>query len=67
MTTYTYTTLNDPLATGGTVASGINDSGQIAGYYYDNSGTHGFLDSGGSLHHAQRSPGPRRHRCLWHQ
>ena len=43
MTTYTYTTLNDPLATGGTVASGINDSGQIVGYYNDSSGAHGFV------------------------
>jgi hypothetical protein len=29
----TYITLDDPLAPSGTVASGINDSGQIVGYY----------------------------------
>jgi len=30
-----------------TVASGINDMGQIVGYYDNNSGRHGFLYSGG--------------------
>jgi hypothetical protein len=35
MTTYTYTTLNDPLGTTGTVANGINASGEIVGIYYD--------------------------------
>jgi uncharacterized membrane protein len=29
----TYTTLNDPLATGATSAYGINDAGQIVGSY----------------------------------
>jgi len=51
-----YTTLDDPLApinnphtTGGTLALGINDKGQIVGYYKDSSGTsHGFLYSGGT-------------------
>src|SRR5205823_14439873 len=51
----TYTTLDDPLATGamfnkGTFAYGINNSGQIVGSYANNigSGIHGFVYSGGS-------------------
>src|SRR5262249_25121844 len=40
----TYTTLDDPLGTKGTVAGGINDTGQIVGGYFDSNGTeHGFL------------------------
>jgi probable HAF family extracellular repeat protein len=42
----TYTTLGDLLATGGTIAQGINNAGQIVGYYSNASGTHGFLLSG---------------------
>src|SRR5438132_717883 len=41
-----WTTLNDPLAagSGGTFATGINDTGQIVGYYWDsNYVAHGFL------------------------
>jgi hypothetical protein len=42
-----YTTLNDPLAVGGgqaqTVAYGINNSGQIVGFYKDSTGLHGFI------------------------
>ena len=34
MPVYTYTTLDDPLATIETFAQGINGSGQIVGYYY---------------------------------
>src|SRR5690349_17302061 len=48
MATYTFKTLDDPSATGGTFAQGINDSGQLVGYYVDNSGTHGFVDNGGT-------------------
>jgi probable HAF family extracellular repeat protein len=46
---YSYTTLNDPqaLATGLTVANGINDAGEIVGLYADSSGYHGFLYSDG--------------------
>src|SRR2546423_15568365 len=45
----TYTTLDDPLATNGTFAWGINASGQIVGSYGDASiFYHGFLYSGGS-------------------
>src|SRR5262249_35975993 len=46
MPVYTYTALDDPSATNGTVANGINDSGQIVGDYVGNSPitlTHGFL------------------------
>jgi hypothetical protein len=41
-----FTTIDVP---GGnaTLANGINDAGQIAGYYVDSSGEHGFLDSSG--------------------
>ena len=48
MTVYTYTTIDDPSATNGTYAFGINDLGQIVGYYSDLSNyVHGFLYSGG--------------------
>src|SRR5262249_26133058 len=40
-------TLDDPLATTTTVAWGINDLGQIVGYYVNATGDHGFLYSGG--------------------
>jgi probable HAF family extracellular repeat protein len=51
----TYTTLNDPFAingdsssTNGTFALGINNLGQIVGYYYGSGSTqHGFIYSGG--------------------
>src|SRR5437899_13044750 len=46
-----YTTLDDPLAganAAGTAATGINDTGQIVGWYEDGSGgLHSFLYSGG--------------------
>ena len=48
MPVYTYTTLDDPLATNGTQAFGINAMGQIVGYYGNNSGNHGFVLSGGT-------------------
>ena len=46
----TYTTLDHPLAApASTVAQGINNAGQIVGYYVGSDGkTHGFLYSGGS-------------------
>jgi len=48
MTVYTYTTIDDPSATNGTYAFGINDLGQIVGYYTDLSNyVHSFLYSGG--------------------
>jgi probable HAF family extracellular repeat protein len=51
-TTYSYTTVDDPAATNstnGTYAQGINDTGEVVGYYYDSAGNaHGFRDSGGN-------------------
>jgi probable HAF family extracellular repeat protein len=47
--TCSFTTIADPLDNGYTVAQGINDAGQIVGYYQDAGGAqHGFLLSGGS-------------------
>jgi probable HAF family extracellular repeat protein len=45
-----YTILDDPKATSGTQAFGINASGQVVGSYSDatGGGTHGFLYSGGT-------------------
>jgi hypothetical protein len=43
-----FTMLDDPLATPGTEAFGIEDAGQIVGFCGDASGTHGFLVSGGT-------------------
>ncbi len=43
--TETYTAISMPGASG-TYGSGINDNGQIVGYYSDVSGTHGFLFDG---------------------
>ena len=48
MPVYTYTTLDDPLATNGTAAFGINATGQIVGDYLNASGAHGLLLSGGT-------------------
>jgi probable HAF family extracellular repeat protein len=48
MPVYTYTTLDDPSATNGTQAVGINDAGQIVGWYDNASGSNGFLYSGGT-------------------
>jgi probable HAF family extracellular repeat protein len=49
----TYTTLDDPFAAPGpfaTVATGINDLGQIVGYFTDaNGGQHGFLYTVGTF------------------
>ena len=48
-----FTTLNDPVATGGTFAFGINDGGQIVGHYgappfpSGNIAVHGFLHNNG--------------------
>src|SRR4051794_32839876 len=46
---YTFTTINNPLATGMTYAFGINDSGQVTGYYNNATGTHGFVDTNGTF------------------
>ena len=56
MPTYAYTTLDDPSANVGTFPYGINDAGQIVGYYIVQTlephipvfHYHGFLDAGGT-------------------
>jgi probable HAF family extracellular repeat protein len=51
MPVYTYTTLDDPSAAsqaGGTTAYGINNAGQIVGFYANAGGLDGFLLSGGT-------------------
>jgi uncharacterized membrane protein len=56
-----FSTIADPMAATtrgeGTHAQGINDLGQIVGYFDGsqalNGGVHGFLDSGGDVHHAR--------------
>ena len=49
MTTYTFTTIDDPFGTNGTIAAGINDVGQIVGTFGGSLGKdHGFLYSGGT-------------------
>jgi probable HAF family extracellular repeat protein len=46
---YTFTPVNDPLGVKGTFAEGVNDAGQIVGYFEDSSGVnHGFLDTNGT-------------------
>lgn len=63
---YTYTTLDDPLATAyttsfttfsGTLANGINAAGQIVGFYYDATGSHGFLYSAATGFSTLDNPG----------
>ncbi|HEY7243386.1 MAG TPA: Ig-like domain-containing protein [Xanthobacteraceae bacterium] len=50
MPTYAFTILNDPLGADGTFPQGINNDGQIVGYYIDGSGvSHGYLYGGGSF------------------
>jgi probable HAF family extracellular repeat protein len=44
----TYTTLDRPGATGATTPLGINDAGQIVGWFQDGTGNHGFLYSNGN-------------------
>jgi probable HAF family extracellular repeat protein len=45
----TYTTLDDPLANGLTFAQGINNAGQVVGWYQDSGGNdHSFLYTNGS-------------------
>ncbi len=45
-TTYTFTTIDDPMAIGNTNATGLNNLGQIIGQYVDSNGSgHGFVDT----------------------
>jgi probable HAF family extracellular repeat protein len=48
---WTFTTIDDPAAIGntGTFAQGINDPGQVVGYFLDSTGTHGFSKTGSSF------------------
>lgn len=50
---WTFTTIDNPAAinsTNGTYAQGINDPGQVVGYYYDSAGnSHGFSKTDGSF------------------
>ena len=49
MPVQSYTTLDDPLAPNNTHARGINDAGQIVGFYGDSSGhSHGFAYRNGT-------------------
>lgn len=43
-----YTILDDPNATGGTFGVGVSNNGQVAGYYNDAGGAHGFIYNGGA-------------------
>ena len=45
---YTFTQIDVPGASA-TTANGINDAGQIVGWFNDSTGTHGFLYTGGSF------------------
>lgn len=45
-TPYTFAALNAPTATQGTLAYGINASGQVAGVFYNAQGAHGFVYNG---------------------
>jgi probable HAF family extracellular repeat protein len=45
-----FTTIDVPGSNSHTIASGINDSGQIVGYFFDTRGVeHGFVDTSGSF------------------
>ncbi|MGI4790272.1 MAG: hypothetical protein ACRYFS_15650 [Janthinobacterium lividum] len=65
-TSYTFTTLDDPLAgtyavnggtLSGTEAWGINDAGEIVGFYDDSAGTHGFTETPGGGFSTLPDPG----------
>ena len=46
---YTFTTIDVPGALYGSYAQGINDAGQVTGYYFDGTGAHGFVDTNGAF------------------
>jgi probable HAF family extracellular repeat protein len=48
-TSYTFITINDPMASGGTVVTGINDVGQIVGTYNTSTITSSFVYDNGSF------------------
>ncbi|MBV9203266.1 MAG: hypothetical protein JOY83_26710, partial [Alphaproteobacteria bacterium] len=53
---YTFTQIDVPGATA--EAHGINDAGDIVGWFASTTGTHGFLDSGGSFTQIDAPPNP---------
>src|SRR2546429_9962703 len=68
MTVYSFITIDDPFATNGTFAFGIDGKGQIVGTYRDSGGNHGFVDigiGGATLNDPstipRRAPAPPRH------
>jgi probable HAF family extracellular repeat protein len=63
-TIYNYTTIDPPDSTY-TLANGINDKGQVVGFYEDsNAQTHAFLDNGGTYtNNRSRRQHIRRSRC----
>ena len=63
MTTYTFSLVDDPLGRG--VAFGINDLGQIVGYYLDSS-IYPLLDSGG-IYTTLAFREDQWHSGLWHR
>ncbi len=53
MDNHRYTTIDDPNANGSTVMNGINDKGQLVGFYLDAAGnTDGMLVNVTSHHHS---------------
>jgi hypothetical protein len=47
---YTFSTFDVPGAVAGsTYAEGINNTGQVTGYYSDAGGSHGFVDTNGAF------------------
>ncbi len=55
---YVFTNVEDPGNVNGTFATGINDTGQVTGYYVDSSGfTHGFVMSPGGVFTNVEDPG----------
>jgi hypothetical protein len=55
---YIFTTLNDPNATNGTFASGINDAGLVVGHYVVGFANQGFLYQNGQFTTVQVNGGP---------
>jgi uncharacterized membrane protein len=55
---YIFTTLNDPNATNGTFASGINDAGVVVGHYVQGLANQGFLYQNGVFTTVQVNGGP---------
>jgi hypothetical protein len=55
---YVFTTLNDPNATNGTFASGINDAGLVVGHYVVGFANQGFLYQNGQFTTVQVNGGP---------